>query len=254
MYTLLTMTLLQPLAVLLIVVGVGLFRARRVGKDGVARRPRLALTAWALLYLISTPAVVHLAQGSLEWLNPPLAQRPGDVEAIVVLGAGQLGANELRPWCELDHTTQGRCKQAAVYYHQGPPCPVVASGGNTPPDPPVAEEMSRFLKHLGVRDEDLIVEGRSLSTWQNAEECARLLRERGLHRILLVTDATHMPRAAACFRAQGLEVVPGGAYHQATGWAPALREFLPSADDLEDFHDVWHEWVGLAWYRLRGRI
>jgi uncharacterized SAM-binding protein YcdF (DUF218 family) len=246
--------LLQPYTFLLAVLGVAVFRSRRLGKDGVPRRRRWAIAAWVLLYLISTPAVAYFAYGSLEWGNPPLGERPEEVEAIVVLGGDILLPAATPDRAELGHASLARCRQAVLFYRQGKPCPVLASAGNGPADLPLGELMGRFLIEEGVAPEDVLTECRSLDTYQNAVESARILRERGIRRILLVTDATHLPRAAACFRGQGLEVTPGGASYRAQRWRTSLGKILPSTGALDDFHDVCHEWIGLLWYRLRGRI
>ena len=52
---------------------------------------------------------------------------------------------------------------------------------------------------------------KSRSTYENAKYGAELVKGRGISRIVLVTDAYHMPRAEGCFRKQGLSVAPAGA-------------------------------------------
>ena len=62
--------------------------------------------------------------------------------------------------------------------------------------PPLGQMMKDLLVELGVPPEQIIVEDRSTSTYENAVECRQLLVERQMTRIVLVTDALHMRRAS----------------------------------------------------------
>jgi len=64
----------------------------------------------------------------------------------------------------------------------------------------------------------------------------------------------HMVRAAGCFRRQGLEVVPAACHHQSTSYTFAAQDLIPSARSLQSGEQVWHEWFGLLWYWIQGRI
>src|SRR5262249_37927778 len=57
----------------------------------------------------------------------------------------------------------------------------------------------------------------SRTTYENAVESARLLNDRDMPRVVLVTDAAHLRRAVACFRKQGLDVIPCGSHYRALG-------------------------------------
>ena len=134
---------------------------------------------------------------------------------------------------------------------------MLVSGGKVDPGssgPPGAEVMHAFLSQQGVDAADLITESRSRTTYENAVESCRLLRERGVRKILLVTDAVHMHRAARCFRKQGVEVVPAPCNHRATEFDLSLFAFLPDPRAAAGLQEAAHEWLGLAWYWLQGRI
>jgi uncharacterized SAM-binding protein YcdF (DUF218 family) len=142
-----------------------------------------------------------------------------------------------------------RCLHAARLYRQGPPCLVVATG-----DAVAAALMRDFLVEQGVAKADLLVEGGSTTTYESAVETRKLLRERGIERIVLVSDATHLPRAGRCFSAQGFEVTPAGCHYRATSYSASFPGFLPSPGGARDVTEAMHEWLGLGWYWLRGRI
>jgi uncharacterized SAM-binding protein YcdF (DUF218 family) len=63
-----------------------------------------------------------------------------------------------------------------------------------------------------------------------------------------------MPRAAACFRKQGIAVVPVGVYLEPQSWQASLEAFLPDAEAARVSAYAGQEWLGVAWYWLRGRL
>lgn len=221
-----------------------------------SRRRLLLLTVpFVLLFVWCLPVTSYLALGSLEWSQPPLEERPADAEAIVVLSGYLRVLDEKGTQVELGEDTLYRCLKAAEVYHEGKPCPVVVSGGkvdSATPGPSLAAAMRDFLREQGVAASDLIVEDRSRTTYENAVESCRLLDERGIHKIVLVTDAAHLRRAVACFHKQGADVVPCGCRYRALGidWA---RAFLPDPAAARGCRDACHEWLGIGWYRLNGR-
>lgn len=248
--------LLQPYLLLYLATALALVALWRRGH---ASRGRLAaLTAGFLaLALLSTPAVSHLALGSLEWRYPPAGGRPADADAIVVLACGVIPPGPAGGPGELDEDSVRRCFHAALLYREGTPCPVLVSGGKVGPERPGAAAavlMRDLLVRLGVRPADLLVEDASRTTHENAVECARLLRQRGLARPVLVADAVDLYRAVGCFRKQGVGVVPSASFSRAGALEWSLFTFLPSPGAARGCERAWHEWAGVLWYRLQGRL
>jgi uncharacterized SAM-binding protein YcdF (DUF218 family) len=256
MYFTITNIFLQPFTLLLLIMGLliaNLWRKRR------ERRGRLLpLTiAFAALLLTTIPAVIYPALGSLEWRFPPLLRRPDGAEAIVVLGGGMVPADAIRPRAELTEATVFRCLHAAEIYHQGKPCPVIVTGGTVDPSssvPPNAPYMRDLLVHLGVSPADVVIEDRARTTYENAVETRRILERLQVRKILLVTEAIHMFRSLQCFREQGIEVVPAACHYRATEFRYKLGDFLPSPGAAGNGGAVIHEWLGMVWYWLKGRL
>lgn len=260
MYFAATKEVTQPLPLLFLVTGalVALLWWRLRGEPKGRRTLALLTAAYAALGLACTEAGAYLPLGALEWPYPPKSERPSGAAAMVVLSGGIDLADAVRPRAEPSEDTVVRCLHAAALYRQGPPCPVVVTGGRLAPGasvPPIASLMRDLLVRLGVRPDDLVVEPNARTTYENATESRKLLEARGLDRskLLLVTEAYHMPRALGCFRSQGLDVIPAPCHYQATVLRPHLGFFLPSVKGVRLFQTAWHEWLGLAWYRLRGR-
>lgn len=247
--------LLQPYTLLFLLTAVGLANLwRRRGES----RKRLALVTapFAMLYLVSLPISGYFALGSLEWQYPPAEGDPPGAQAVVVLAGNISPPDGVRRRAELGHSTVYRCVHAAEVYHRLRPVPVLVCGGPAQPGaagPPGARVMRDFLAELGVAPDDLWVEDTSRTTHENAVNARRLLGRYGLTRVVLVTEAVHMPRAEACFRAQGFDVFPSACRHRATRFEFSPLGLLPTVSGAQGCLDALHEWVGLAWYRLRGR-
>jgi uncharacterized SAM-binding protein YcdF (DUF218 family) len=217
----------------------------------------LTATATLLLALLSTPAASYFALGTLEWGYPPIEPAAGDRRPIVVLSGGILPPDDVRRQAVLSGDTIHRCVAAAELYHRGPPRPIVLSGGRVladMPGPTLAEAMREWMLKLGIAPEMLRLEDRSRNTRENAARCRELLVREGADEIVLVTHASHMPRAARCFRRQGFGVAPFACLHLATRPPATFVDFVPNPTSAREVQVAYHEWLGLLWYRLRGWI
>jgi uncharacterized SAM-binding protein YcdF (DUF218 family) len=114
--------------------------------------------------------------------------------------------------------------------------------------------MRDFLRDQGLSGADLIVEDQSRTTYENAVECRKLLEERRIRKVVLVTDAVHMFRALRSFRKQGIVAVPSACHHRATEFGWTIWDILPSAGAVGNHQRALHEWLGFVWYWAKGRV
>jgi len=112
--------------------------------------------------------------------------------------------------------------------------------------------LARQLESWGIAPDRLIIEDRSRNTRENAVESARILRERGWPRALLVTSAFHMPRALGCFRAVGLDVDTLAVDLRSDNTPKTLADLLPRTKSLHTSAAALRELAGRVIYRLRG--
>jgi uncharacterized SAM-binding protein YcdF (DUF218 family) len=246
---------LTPMVLLHLAILLGLVRLWRKQKEGRRRLVWVAVP-FVLLTLLHSPPAAYLALRSLEGRYPPSDRVPPDAGAIVVLSGAVSAPDRTRTRPELGGNTLHRCLQAAVLHRVAPDRPVLVSGG--PVDYggglTAAAVMREFLIGHGVNAANIITEDRSRNTYENAVGSCRILRDRGIRRIVLVTDAAHMRRAEACFRAQGVDVVPSACGHIATDYALDWRDVLPDVKSAAQVDQAWHEWLGITGYWVRGRL
>jgi uncharacterized SAM-binding protein YcdF (DUF218 family) len=83
-----------------------------------------------------------------------------------------------------------------------------------------------------------------------------LADEREWKRILLITSASHMTRAAAVFRSHGVEVVEVPCSFQTGVSLMGMQRWfiIPRTAKFVTFDDYLHEVIGWYYYRLRGWI
>lgn len=212
--------------------------------------------SFSLLWLFSTEPVRDALLEPLEQQYPAIALslQQSDRSAIVLLGGGVYekapeygGIDQLAP-ASLRRTVYA----ADLAISSG--LPVYATGGaplseNTEPEGRV---MRRWLIRLNVPEASVFAESASNNTWENAANLKAILETEGINRIVLVTSAWHMPRAAWCFTQQGFEVLPAPADYIGSGEGDYdLRSYLPHWGVLGDSGLALHEYLGIIWYRLR---
>jgi uncharacterized SAM-binding protein YcdF (DUF218 family) len=222
---------------------------------GMARRRRRA--AWVgliLIFLWMWPPFAWLLSGSLEWFYPAAAMPAGDAQAIVVLGGATEPSNPSIPEPYVAWSTYQRCKHAAWLYHHWRAVPTIASGGAGDSDVAIARLMRTSLEADAIPASSITTEEKSTSTYENGVFTAGLLRDRGIHKIVLVTQAYHMLRAEKVFRKQGLDVSAAPCAAYTAGFHLSIRDLFPSASALTANDNVLHEWVGLVCYKIMGRI
>ena len=181
-------------------------------------RPRLAGVLFALgvggFWLMSLPVVVQWSARALE-REPALAQSEWSTlaeraDAIVVLGSGRERGDPA--WGSDQPTGVGLERQRyAARLAKASGLPVLTTGGlhyGTPPSE--AQLMADSLRDdfgVSVRWK----EERSRTTWENATLSADILLPQGIKRVVVVTQAWHMPRSGWSFEKAGFTVVPAPA-------------------------------------------
>ena len=220
-------------------------------------RPRLASACLLIglggLWLLSLPVVVERAARLLErepallevhW--PGLAQHAA---AIVVLGSGREEADPAWGDDQPSASAIERLRYAARL-HRASGLPILISGGLHYGQPP-----SEAAMMAGVLQRDFNVptrwqEERSRTTWENARFSAQLLKAQGVNRVVLVTQAAHMPRARWCFERAGLQVVAAPLGFLGVPNERPLGGWLPEGKALWQSTRLLNEAFGLLVYPL----
>jgi len=171
---------------------------------------------------------------------------------IVLLGAGTVRTPS---GVEPSLFAQGRIATAASLWQAchaqaGRVCRVEISGGDALGNgDSEAAVYRKALLGLGVDAADLLLEPRSMNTWQNAQFSAPLLQSVGAQQVLLVSSATHLRRARLYFAHFGIVATPVRA-----DWLDAMPGWLPSGANFMLADVALHEYLGIARYHLYQRM
>jgi uncharacterized SAM-binding protein YcdF (DUF218 family) len=220
-----------------------------------------AVTSLLLLLFISNPILSNFLIGTLEtWHPKPPAPGTGRYDAIVVLGGGVLDRGTLRPTVELSSYSRDRTTCGVNFYQQGYAKKLLLTGGDSSifgSGPKEAEEMKRWAERLGVPEQAIVIEDGAKTTYENAVGTRQLL---GKASILLVSSASHLPRATALFAKQGFIVTPTPCDY-ATKNRPSdlidrmnLFDMLPSDLAIQRTRDAINEMAGIAVYWMTGKL
>jgi uncharacterized SAM-binding protein YcdF (DUF218 family) len=177
---------------------------------------------------------------------------PAKATAIVLLGAGteQVTGAPGKDRVEIGALAFGRIVETLQLYQAckrvNSVCYVLITGG----DPPHhgASEAAVYgarLVRLGVAPADLLLEERSLNTFQNAQYTAPILQAHGVDQVLLVSSGMHLRRALLYFGHFGVVGRPARADYVSVELSviPMSYNFLVA--DL-----AVHEYIGVARYYI----
>lgn len=248
---------LKPVLAALVLPPAGPLLLALIGLLLAPRRRRLGLALAAAAIVVSLALSTDgMALVLARHLMPEVAAaRPQELQqaqAIVVLGGGVLPRAPEYGTAQPSPHTLARIRYGAWLAHRTGK-PIAFAGGIGWGAAGTATEAEGTVARRVLQDEYGLtarwVDDQSRDTAENAARMAQLLRPANIRRIALVTDATHMPRAAAAFRRQGFEVLPAP-----TGLPEpqgrALLEWLPSSTGIEVCRELVREWLA----RLVARV
>jgi uncharacterized SAM-binding protein YcdF (DUF218 family) len=191
---------------------------------------------------------------------PPVVGGLPIADVILVLGGGTWPKIPPRPTVEVAEAGDRVLYAAYLFRHGKAPKILCTSGvatGGIASRPP-AEDMAELLENIGVPPGAILRETKSSNTHEHAANLPALLKEHGFKRVLLVTSALHMPRAMAVFKRScpGIEFIPAPTDFRVVDlklpWYREMVSLIPTPSSYVQFSETMHEYLGLAYYWLRG--
>ena len=209
----------------------------------------LKVLSISLLLLASNPRFATWLMASLEQQHPQKQLSAIEKhDAIIVLGGG------LRlPLPPAQHTQIGSSSDRYWYavrlYKAAKASKIILSAGNIVAQPGILSEAqyaAELLQEWGVPSSAIAIETASRTTQQNFVNVSQYLVDKNYQRILLVTSASHMPRALQLFAQLPLQVTPAPAdIVIRDSVMPELFYWLPSAAALMLTTQASHEYYGM---------
>jgi uncharacterized SAM-binding protein YcdF (DUF218 family) len=114
--------------------------------------------------------------------------------------------------------------------------------------------IKEYLLSIGVPKTDLLVESESRNTLENATNTAKLFPVVKQHKVLLITSASHMRRASACFKKAGYRFDTYTTDTQRFDVIGLEGYLVPNSEALTIWGVLIKEMVGYSAYKIAGYI
>lgn len=220
------------------------------------RRKKRNLVAFFLLILFTNPWLSNKAIDL--WEMPPNTLNQDQYDVVIVLSG--MTHPDLTYGDQVQFNAGAeRFIEPVRLYHQQIVKKILFTGGSGSLIQPELKEtpaLKELALQLKVNEKDLLIEAASRNTFENAKFTVEILNDQFDNpSVLLVTSASHMKRAAACFQKQGIspDLYPVDLQTN-PNHRSFIREAVPSIGALQVWTTLFHELFGYAAYWVAGYI
>lgn len=208
-----------------------------------------ALLAFILFFLAGSGVLTQPILSSLQSYLPLKSPHWSKRNVILILGIGTT------QWPDSTHLSihplgYSRIHEAARLYYlckkQATVCRVITSGGD-PAKLGTAEAtiMARELIEIGIPSPDIIMEPRSLNTYENAKFSSEIFRSQKFDNRILVTSGFHMMRSLLLLQSFDLHPTPAPSDRLSSQFS-----LIPLSQNFALLDLALHEYTGMAQYYL----
>lgn len=166
----------------------------------MTRRARVGVWGWAWRLLVAVLAWLLCVTAWIVWVGE--RDQAAKADAIIVLGAA---AYDAKP----SPVFEERIRHGLDLYRQGYAPLLIFTGGYGGTGARFSESQvaRRYAIKQGVPDNAILIETASRTTRQNLIEAQRLMEQRKLHRVIIVSDPLHMARALRLAHELGIDAL-----------------------------------------------
>lgn len=163
-------------------------------------RHRVGLLGWMWRLFVLVVVWLLGVTGWIMWIGE--RDQAAKADAIIVLGAA---AYDAKP----SPVFQERIRHGLDLYEAGYAPLLIFTGGYGGSGARFSESQvaRRYALKQGVPAKAILIETQSRNTVQNLVEAKRLMDQRGLRRVIIVSDPLHMARALRLSRAMGIDAL-----------------------------------------------
>ncbi|TYK64710.1 ElyC/SanA/YdcF family protein [Colwellia echini] len=238
--------LIMPINIILLLLLIALLMHKK--------RPSLSFKslsfAFVILLVSAFPPFSDKVMFGIENDYPAYVKTQAPVDYIVVLGCHHNNNDQLPVTSQLSACSLQRVVEALRIYQLHPESRIITSGyGGTNPVSN-AETVKQSLMLLGVPAQKIITESFPMDTAEEAELIAP--RVQGT-KVVLVTNADHMPRSMNYFEEQGINPIaaPTGFWVKNPDSTKNWAYYFPDSIKLQQTTIAWYESLGqlAQWFK-----
>ena len=206
------------------------------------------LSSLFLLLLFSYPPFANFLVSNLENQYPKYEYK-SEIKYIHVLGNGHNTDQSQPISSHLSDAGTKRVLEGIIIHNKTANSKLIFTGYRGDTNTSNAKMNSVLAASLGVREEDMIINGKPLDTREEAEFTKTLV---GKKPFVLVTSATHIPRAMMIFRAEDMNPIAAPTNFYKEEFRGYLR--VPKARYFSLSTIALHEYFGILFAKLKSKI
>lgn len=239
LYTIVSI-LLMPIVLILILSILSFFIAKKKGFKIL-----IALII-VILYVCSSGIITKPLLNSLQTYKPVTSKIIDSNNAIILLGAG-IDNNDygITPTLLADSRILETIRIYNIAKKHKEKYKIIISGGDVKGyGKSEAETYAKILKESGIPAKDIILENKSLNTYQNAGYTKEIIKDLPYDNYLLVTSGIHMKRSLLYFKSFNINVIP------AISDDPKPLLWIPVSYNLTLMDFAMHEYFSIGRFYL----
>lgn len=171
------------------------------------------------------------------------------IKYVLVLGSAHVSNKEMSKLSQLSKTAMMRLSEGIRIYKELDDAKLIVSGYSGDDTIPHALVLRDVAISLGVPSEDIITQEEAKDTQEEAEYVQKTVNK---DRFILVTSASHMPRAMKIFESAWLNPIPAPTDFLSKEDGSYIRE--PRAKEVRKTELAMHEYVGTLWHAIIEKI
>jgi len=234
--------LLMPLSVGLILILIALYF---LYKKNLKMSRIFMLSSLVWIAVMSYTPFSEMLLSPLESQYPALEEFPKDIGYVMVLGSGHTTNEKLPMTSQMGRSAMFRLSEGIRILHQLDDAKLIVSGYSGMDPTPHALMQKKMALLLGVREDQIIARYAPKDTKEEAIDVKSILNNQDF---ILVTSASHMPRAMSIFNGEGLYPYAAPTYHLAKHSSDKI--FIPDSVGLMKSEAAMHEYVGKLWLEI----
>ncbi|WP_294967035.1 ElyC/SanA/YdcF family protein [Sulfurimonas sp.] len=201
--------------------------------------------AFGLLFLFSYPPFANFLISNLENQYPKYDYK-NDVSYIHVLGSGHNG-DETQPLSsKIGNAGLKRVLEGVIIHKKIAGSKLIFTGYGGREDISTAKMNARIALALGIKEEDIILGEKAKDTQDEASFTKKLVGDKSF---VLVTSASHMPRAMILFESLNLKPIAAPTAFYKDKFRGIFR--LPNINSFIKSQVAMHEYWGILWSKLK---
>lgn len=241
--------LLLPPGINIIMMLLGSILLRRFYRSGIF----LMLSGFVSLIILSlsiTAFYLNYPNHNIKAISQ-LSLANTDAQAIIILGGGRYRKAPEFNKDTVSRYTLSRLRYGAFLYRKTK-LPLLVTGGVVYGDGPSEAELMRQSLREDFKVKTRWIEKNSRNTKENAQLSFKLLETEQIHKIILVTDFSHIKRSQAIFEKVGFKVFPAPInFDTDFEERPLILSLIPNSAGLHKSRSLLREYMGQLWYFLR---